>query len=208
MENGELASEAVVEALPSEQPEPGSPFRQPPRRTKASLARTHWAILAASLVVFGLALVLSVRGEEQVIVPGAGKPLPGLCGSKMLFGVNCPGCGLTRCFIHLAHGIANTTLAAGKAVRGELSAAANTAGEARNNLARAWHYNPGGLVLFSVMLAQIPFRSWKLWRIHRGKERLDGHYPVLSQVGTWTLYVIIAALIGQWVIRSLIRIVG
>ena len=185
-----------------------SPFRVPPKRTKASLARPHWFILVGSLVVFALALALSVRGEEQVIVPVAGRPLPGLCGSRMLLGVQCPGCGLTRCFINLAHSISNTVLAGGDALQGELAGATKRAAGARDNLARAWHFNPGGLLLFAAMLAQIPFRSWRLWRIYRGQENLDGYHPMLTRVGTWTLYAIIAALIGQWAVRAVIRMIG
>ena len=88
-----------------------------------------------AIVVF-LALVLSVPGtarEEQVIVPVIGRALPPLCTSKILFNRECPGCGLTRCFISMAHG----------------------------DLARAWRFNPAGVYFFAVVVAQLPFRAWQ-----------------------------------------------
>jgi hypothetical protein len=192
--------------------EGASPFRPPPVRTqsKASRAKMDWLLLVLSLVVFSVALALSVRGEEQVIVPVAGRPLPGLCGSKMMLGVDCPGCGLTRCFISLAHGVGNGALAAGETVRGEFSAAGARVRGAEYNLARAWHFNPGGIVLFAVMLAQIPLRSWKLWRIYRGAAADDRETqrPVSLSWGTWTLWIVLAALIGQWLVRMALKLVA
>jgi Protein of unknown function (DUF2752) len=100
----------------------------------------HWTLLVISAAVVLLALVLQVRGEEQVVVPGIGMPLPGTCTFKKYVGANCPGCGLTRCFVSTAHG----------------------------ELGRAWHFNPVGIAFFVVVISQIPFRTIQLWRIRRG----------------------------------------
>lgn len=52
-----------------------------------------------------LSLVLSVRDDQRVVVTGlTSLPLPEACGMQVMFRRNCPGCGLTRSFIHLAHG--------------------------------------------------------------------------------------------------------
>ena len=63
------------------------------------------------------ALALSVRDRSQVVIPFLKLPLPELCLMRRLASVDCPGCGLTRCFISLAHG----------------------------DLPAAWSYNPAGL---------------------------------------------------------------
>jgi Protein of unknown function (DUF2752) len=97
----------------------------------------HWALLSLCGGVLLVASLLSVRGSAQVLLPGLGVPLPELCMSRRIFGIDCPGCGMTRCFISLAHG----------------------------DLRSAWTYNPAGLWLFAIMAFQIPFRAVQLWRI-------------------------------------------
>jgi hypothetical protein len=90
-----------------------------------------------------------------VDLPIFGGPLPELCGWKRFFGVNCPGCGLTRCFIALAHG----------------------------DLAAAWHFNPAGILLFVGVAFQVPYRAAQLWRMKRGRPTLRVPY-VLALVWT------------------------
>src|SRR5262245_30195969 len=112
---------------------------QPPLRTPHSALRTptappdrlyHIILLAiCSSVLFGAAL-LSVRDRSQVVLPILQFPVPELCMMRRMVGIDCPGCGLTRCFISLAHG----------------------------DLPTAWSYNPAGLWLFLIMAFQVPFR--------------------------------------------------
>jgi hypothetical protein len=96
----------------------------------------HWVILFLSAGVL-LAAALLRTGETGVIVPLVDWPLPELCALKRWAGLTCPGCGLTRCFISLAHG----------------------------NLTAAWSFNPAGLWLFGVIAAQVPLRGYQLWRV-------------------------------------------
>jgi uncharacterized protein DUF2752 len=100
----------------------------------------HGVLLAISSAILCLALVLSVRDRTQVLLPWLNIPLPELCLMRRVTGLGCPGCGMTRCFISLAHG----------------------------DWANAWSYNPAGLFLFIVIAFQIPFRGMQLWRIGRG----------------------------------------
>jgi hypothetical protein len=127
----------------------------------------HIVLLTMCTGMLVLAPLLSVREETQVLVPLLGTPLPELCMSKRTLGMSCPGCGMTRCFISLAHG----------------------------DLASAWRYNPAGPLLFAMVAAQIPFRLVQLYRIRRGRRELQVGWltPVLMSVlgvlmvGQWLL---------------------
>ena len=112
----------------------------------------HALLLAGASMVLLLAALLKVRNETEVIVPWLGLPLPELCYWKKTLGMPCPGCGLTRCFISLAHG----------------------------DLTAAWHFNPAGILLFAATAFQIPFRIAQLWRLSRGRAELD--WPALPYV--------------------------
>jgi uncharacterized protein DUF2752 len=128
----------------------------------------HFVLLALSSVVLLLALALSVRGQTQVVLPLLGVPLPELCMMRRTMGFDCPGCGMTRCFIALAHG----------------------------DVASAWSYNPAGLWLFAIMAFQIPYRSYQLWRIRRGRSEI-----MLSRTAQVVLGTLAVVLIGQWALR-------
>ena len=127
----------------------------------------HATLLGLCSLVMVLAVVLSVRNETQVLLPILGVPLPELCMFRRLTGLSCPGCGMTRCFISLAHG----------------------------DLRAAWGYNPAGIFLFALFAFQIPFRTWQLWRIRRGlPEFYFGRSAVVglcifavTMVGQWVL---------------------
>jgi hypothetical protein len=97
-------------------------------------------------------LLLSIRGSTQVLLPLVQVPLPELCTMRRFTGLSCPGCGLTRSFISLAHG----------------------------DMASAWSYNPAGLLLFALVAIQIPFRTYQLWRIRRGQRELA--LPFVAQI--------------------------
>lgn len=118
-----------------------------------------------------LSLVLSVDGGRRVTFPLTNIPLPGLCTFKRVTGLDCPGCGLTRSFISLGHG----------------------------DLARAWAYNPAGLLLYAVVVFQIPYRSWQLWRIAHGQAewRLDVWGGTIMALAGGLVFV-------QWIVRQLI----
>jgi hypothetical protein len=127
----------------------------------------HWMMLGLCVAVLLLSSLLSVRERTQVLVPLLGRPLPELCHFKKYTGIDCPGCGLTRSFISIAHG----------------------------RLREAWRYNPGAFVLFPIMLFQIPFRATQLWRLKRGLPELAlgwvGRFAMGSVVcvllGQWVL---------------------
>jgi hypothetical protein len=84
---------------------------------------------------------------------------------KRVTGLDCPGCGLTRCFISLAHGDA----------------------------ASAWNFNPAGVLLFGMLVAQIPYRLAQIWRVKNG--RGEWRHRRLSVVLT---VVFVSLLMIQW----------
>ncbi|MBP89637.1 MAG: hypothetical protein CMJ64_23490 [Planctomycetaceae bacterium] len=104
----------------------------------------HWILLSLSVVVVALACALQVRGEEQVVIPGLGIALPGTCTFKAYVGADCPGCGLTRCFVSIAHG----------------------------QVGRAWHYNPVGILFFAIVASQLPLRALQIWRLRKGLDEV------------------------------------
>jgi hypothetical protein len=81
-------------------------------RKALSMRDWHRQVLVASIVILVLAMVLQVRSDQRVFVSGApAMPVPETCGMQIVFGRPCPGCGLTRSFIHLAHGDWRSSLA-------------------------------------------------------------------------------------------------
>jgi hypothetical protein len=112
----------------------------------------HWVLLSMSSIVLLAALVLHVDGQNRVVVPLVKVPLPGVCSYKRWTGADCPGCGLTRCFVSCAHG----------------------------DIRRAWNFNPAGILFFAVTAFQIPYRGLQLWRLRRGRSEVSlGRLPAL-----------------------------
>ena len=102
----------------------------------------HRILLGFSLAVLAASFLLQLPGDTQVELPLVSVQLPSICMWRNSLGVDCPGCGLTRSFICLAHG----------------------------QPAEAWYYNPAGWLLFAVIVAQIPYRGVQLRRLAHGRE--------------------------------------
>ncbi len=109
------------------------PIVSPPVRLRSrpwlgngDVVATVWML--GSLACVTLALVMRVGDNRRVYLPGINTPVPELCAFYTRFGIDCPGCGLTRTFIHMAHG----------------------------ELVSAWYTNPVGIVVFLFACAQIP----------------------------------------------------
>ncbi len=156
-----VLAESVAEDAAIERPNPAA------SATNRSDAFLHASMLVVALLVVVLSVVLRVPGEEKVCLPGVDVPLPGLCASREYLGLDCPGCGMTRCFISLAHG----------------------------QLARAWHFNPAGFLLFPIILGQIPYRAYQIYRVRRGRPTFR------SSKLTWLLWLFVAAMLLQWIVK-------
>jgi hypothetical protein len=159
-----LETDAPDSLPPDERPAPSDAYADRPYRPDPLY---HIVMLGLCTAVIALAFVMSVRSQTQVLVPVLGVPLPDLCLAKRWSGGSCPGCGMTRCFISLAHG----------------------------QWREALHYNLAGPLLFAMMAFQIPFRIVQLVRIRRGLPEIRlGPFPqvlfgVLGvlMVGQWLL---------------------
>jgi hypothetical protein len=95
----------------------------------------HRLVLVLSMVVLLLAFLLQVRDDQRVafsLLPAW--PLPEVCQSRVLLGWDCPGCGLTRSFVHLAHADLPTSVAV----------------------------HPLGWLVALFVAAQLPYRLWAL----------------------------------------------
>lgn len=112
-----------------------SPVRTRPLLDEAAAARRrHLFFLALATLVVAMALLLDVRGDRVAIAGLRDYPLPHLCMSRSLFGLSCPGCGLTRSFIYLAHG----------------------------DWQAAWRVHRLGWLVAAIVLFQLPYRAWML----------------------------------------------
>jgi hypothetical protein len=101
----------------------------------------HWTMLWISTVIVAASYLLHAD-ESGHVAPAwwPNFPLPVLCGSRALFGVECPGCGLTRSFIALARG----------------------------DLAGSINFHRVGWVLALAVLLQFPYRILALGDLRKG----------------------------------------
>ncbi len=96
----------------------------------------HWEMLIISVVAIALSWLLEVGEERRVFLRGFPDwPVPETCFSRDFFGVDCPGCGLTRSYIYLIHGHWNA----------------------------AWTMHRIGWLLFIATLLQVPYRIVALY---------------------------------------------
>ena len=96
-------------------------------------------ILASGVVL--ASLILEVRGQETVALPGARVPLGPSCYSRVIFGIDCPGCGLTRSFISM----------------GNLDFEA------------AFAFNPAGPIAFLFTCTHVVWQAYQLRRMSLGR---------------------------------------
>jgi hypothetical protein len=94
-------------------------------------------VLIASLLAMTVVVALEVRPDDRVAVrwlPGASLPIT--CPFRLLTGLRCPGCGLTRAIVHLG--------------RGEFAA--------------SWRSHWLGIPMGLALIVQPPYRLFVLYR--------------------------------------------
>ncbi len=130
----------------------------------------HVSMFWIAVAVLVLSFALRVRADQRVAFIGlGGLPAPEMCGSRAWFGIECPGCGLTRGFIRLASGDWSGAIALNRVAP---------------------------LLAFAV-LAQIPYRLAILlgWRpVRRFAEspwpNAFGWVLIMALIGNWLLKVL------------------
>ena len=76
------------------------PTAEERRAAAAERAKHHRLMLRIAGVVIAGTFLLEVLPDQRVALRGfTAYPLPELCGSRLAFDIECPGCGLTRSFI-------------------------------------------------------------------------------------------------------------
>lgn len=127
-----------------------------------------WFFLVSAVLV--AACFLEVRAEGRVGIWGQDWVLPESCFTKYLVGIPCPGCGLTRSFIYLAHG----------------------------EFAAAWQVNWTGCFLFLYAACQVPlalahaFTSRENWR-------RPGIFRTVIRCNEFAIIGILLLLSARWV---------
>mgnify|MGYP002625485895 CR=1 FL=1 len=129
------SAETTAESAPASPPEQALPR---PR------IRHHVVLLAVCSMAIGGAFVLGINKTDHISAPWLNIPLPSVCQFRNVTGLDCPGCGLTRAFVSIAHG----------------------------RIAEAWQYNAASLLVFAFVLLQIPYRLIQIWRIRSGHREL------------------------------------
>lgn len=134
--------------------------------------RRHCEMFIVAVLVVLLAFTLRIRTDQKVefaIAPDW--PAPETCLSRGLFGIDCPGCGLTRSFIYLAAGDWPASVAANRV---------------------------GWLYAFAVVV-QIPYRLFMLaWLSKRGLPEpvspltrwLFGGTLIVALIASWFFHLI------------------
>jgi hypothetical protein len=97
-------------------------------------------MLVMALLVIAAAFLLRRTGTNEITLVWPHVKLPPLCASRALFGVECPGCGLTRSIVALA------------------------AGDVRES----FRYHRLGWLFALTIVGQIPYRLYALRAMRRG----------------------------------------
>lgn len=131
------------------------------------LRHHHLLFLAIYAGVMLLAFSLRVRSDQRVeffFLPDTA--LPESCISRTVFDADCPGCGLTRSFIHFVAG----------------------------NLSRSWAANRVGWLLLFAVIIQFPYRIITLRNLKRGSapplSRWHSSFSmflIVALIGNWLL---------------------
>ncbi len=133
---------------------------------------SRWLWLVGPLLVLALSFLLRPGAGRSVLLPFVDIPLPESCYFYRLLGIDCPGCGLTRSFLHLSRG----------------------------NLQIALQVNPLGIVLYTFLILQVPQAGLR-WIPNENRRRWlsDVVLSRSTRINEWLMILILIALVFQWI---------
>jgi hypothetical protein len=107
---------------------------------KRQLRARHWLMLSLAICIVAASFALRFNcSSASLRLPWSDAALPATCGSRLLFGVECPGCGLTRSFVALAAG----------------------------DFRESFHYHRLGWLLALAVVVQVPYRLFALCELRQ-----------------------------------------
>ena len=132
-----------------------------------SVARDrHRTMLFLALFIIAASFVLRRSETQEITLVWPHIELPPLCASRALFGIECPGCGLTRSFVALAAG----------------------------DLPESWRLHRLGWLLALAVVGQIPYRLYALRQLRKNETtfqplwpKLFGHLLISLLILNWLL---------------------
>ena len=125
----------------------------------AAATSFHGIMLLGSAIIMLLSFLMTTNDSNQVFLPGVSVAMPESCVTKMYFGFDCPGCGMTRAFIRISSG----------------------------QFTKALQLNSASFVVYLFFAIQIPWHAMQLFRIGKGIGPVDSWLtivPALAMVVT------------------------
>ena len=114
----------------------------------------HLTFFVLALLVVVMSIAMTVKGTRFVYLPGAIFPMPDSCTSKMLFGIECPGCGMTRAFISISHG----------------------------EFLRAWNFNPASFLAYLFVAGQLPWRLIQMRLLWNQRPSIESNWAYVLPI--------------------------
>ena len=118
-------------------------------------------VLSAASFAILMSFVLNIGPNGKVYFPYVQQPLPETCSSRILFGMDCPGCGMSRAFISISD----------------------------EELEKALQFNSASLIVYLFIAAQIPWHTYQIYRTFQPRGPVDTWWTLLPPIGViaWML---------------------
>lgn len=163
-------SSPSIELTPLDDLEPSSALdvrARPSETIELQLRSRHRTMLVLSILILVLSFILSIDGSGTESVAWWGIELPPLCGSRYWFNAECPGCGLTRSFVALAH----------------------------LEFGQSFAFHRLGWLIWLAVVLQLPYRVYSLGELHyktvqRRWPVWFGNFLIAALLGNWILKVL------------------